>query len=413
MLKIYILEYYGIQFHNILYFCYMIPRSASIKMLQLAGSFKSVALIGPRQSGKTTLVKSLFPDKPYVNLENPDTRRYAIDDPRGFLSEFPQGAVLDEVQRTPDIFSYLQFILDSEPAAGQFILTGSNNFQLQQNISQSLSGRVAYLHLLPLACDELFKQEELQETDVDTLIIKGFYPPIHDQPLSHRDWHANYVRTYVERDVRQIKNITDLLTFERFMRLLAGRVGTDLNMHALAVEVGVDTKTIQAWISILAGSFVVFLLKPFYKNFNKTITKRPKVYFYDTGLLCYLLGIHEGDQLKLHPLRSHIFECMVVADLVKKRSNKGFEINLYYWRDKHNREIDVIIDHGEELIPVEIKSGKTIHPEYFKHLIHWLELSGQPKGVLLYGGDQKQQRTSGIQVWPLNQLADRDFLTIK
>lgn len=388
----------------------MISRHATKKLLQLASQFKAVAVIGPRQSGKTTLVKSLFPAKPYVSLEDPDTRTYALEDPRGFLANYPNGAVFDEVQRTPELFSYLQGILDNNENPGQFILTGSNNFLLQQNISQSLAGRVAYLQLLPFTLGELYGGERQDVPASDQVLLEGMYPPIHDRKIAPRDWYANYIRTYVERDVRQIKNISDLIVFERFMRLLAGRTGQELNMTSLAIEVGIDTKTIQSWIGILESSFIIFLLRPHFRNYNKTITKRPKVYFHDTGLICSLLGISTVDHLKAHPLKGSLFETLAVSELVKKRTNSGKEINLFYWRDKTGHEVDVIIDEGLTLLPIEIKSGKTVHQQFFKNLLYWLRLSGNESGVILYGGEQRQERSNGITLESWRQLAEDGFL---
>lgn len=395
-------------FSDFSYIRFMIPRVASAKLKQLAMLFKAVAVIGPRQSGKTTLVRSLFTDKPYVSLEDPDTRQYALEDPRGFLANYPNGAILDEAQRTPNLFSYLQGILDERNRMGEFIITGSNNFLLQQNITQSLAGRVAYLQLLPFALQELYRQDSPELAHQDTLLLTGGYPPIHDYRIPPQDWLPNYLRTYIERDVRQIKNVTDLIVFERFVRLLAGRSGQELNITPLAVEVGVDIKTIQSWIGILESSFIIFLLRPHFKNFNKTIVKRPKIYFYDTGLVCSLLGITQEKQLEIHPLRGSIFETLMVAELVKKRTNNGKEINLYYWRDKTGREIDIIIDEVNDLIPVEIKSGKTVHSDFFKNLMYWMKLSETTKGFILYGGDQDQSRSNGIIVTSWRNLARED-----
>ncbi|RPA66621.1 ATP-binding protein [Cyclobacteriaceae bacterium YHN15] len=387
----------------------MIHRIASSKLLQLAAQFKAVALIGPRQSGKTTLVKSLFVHKPYVSLEDPDMRNFALEDPRGFLAKYPKGAILDEVQRTPDLFSYLQGILDNSDESGQFILTGSNNFLLQQSISQSLAGRVAYLNLLPFGLNELYKPNQLSIPAEDNILLNGFYPPIHDRNIAPQDWYPNYLRTYVERDVRQIKNVTDLIVFERFIRLLAGRTGQELNLTAISVEVGVDNKTIQSWIGILESSFIIFLLRPHFKNYNKIITKRPKLYFYDTGLVCALLGISKAEQLAFHPQRGSIFETFVVSEMVKKRTNAGKEINLYYWRDKTGREIDLIIDQGLSLLPIEIKSGKTVTTEYFKNLLYWMKLSNSEKGMVLYAGEQEQKRSNGISVFGWKKMIEDEF----
>ena len=386
----------------------MIQRAAKDKLKDLASKFKAVAVTGARQTGKTTLVKQVFKGKPYLSLENPETRNFALEDPRGFLASYPKGAILDEVQRTPELFSYLQEILDNSKVKGLFILSGSNNFLLQQNISQTLAGRVGYINLLPFSIEELKKSKLLPDND-DQLMLKGFYPPIYDQEIPPLDWCPNYIRTYIEKDVRQIKNITDLIVFERFIKLLAGRSGQELNNSALAVETGVDVKTIQSWIGILESSFIIYLLKPHFKNFNKTIVKRPKVYFYDTALVCYLLGIRNVLQLKTHPLRGSIFEGMVVTELIKKRTNAGLPINIYYWRDKTGHEIDVIIDNGGKLLPIEIKSGKTLNSEFFKNIEYWSKLSGAEKSVLLYAGEQNQKRTTGNEILNWRNLMNRNF----
>lgn len=386
----------------------MIQRIAEQKLKDLASKFKVVAVTGARQTGKTTLVKKVFKDKHYVSLENPDIRSFALNDPRGFLSSYPNGAILDEIQRTPNLFSYLQEKLDISKKKGLFILTGSNNFLLQQSISQTLAGRVGYINLLPFSIDELKKGKYLVPDD-DELILKGFYPPVYDQNIPTQDWCPNYIRTYIERDVRQIKNISDLIVFERFMRLLAGRNAQELNNSALAVETGVDVKTIQSWIGILESSFIIFLLKPHHKNFNKTIVKRPKLYFYDTAIVCSLLGIQNTTQLATHPLRGAIFESMVVAELVKKRTNLALPINLYYWRDKTGHEIDIIIDNAGKLIPVEIKSGKTISAEFFRNIDYWTSLSGAKKSYLLYSGEIKQKRSDGKEVFNWREIMNYDL----
>lgn len=389
-------------------FAFMITRDAQIKLKQLGKSFKAIAVVGSRQSGKTTLVKTLFGDKPYFSLENPDIRNFAIDDPRGFLKTIENGAILDEVQRTPQLFSYLQEILDNTSEKGKFILTGSNNFLLQQNISQTLAGRVGYFNLLPFSIKELINSNLIPKID-EELIFKGFYPPIYDQVIEPADWYPNYIRTYIERDVRQIKNISDLLVFEKFIKLLAGRTSQELNFSSLSVEVGVDIKTIQAWIGILESSFIIYLLKPHHKNFNKIIVKRPKIYFYDTALVCSLLGITKWEQLVNYPLKGALFETMVMSEMIKKRANEGKQINLYYWRDKTGHEVDLIVDDAGELLPVEIKAGKTINNEFLKTLKYWNTLSKGNKSVLLYGGEQQQQRTDGTLITNWRNIAEMDI----
>lgn len=379
----------------------MIKRTAEKELLNLAGQFKSVALLGPRQSGKTTLAKMVFPEKDYVSLENPDIRRYAMQDPRGFLEQYPEGAILDEIQRTPEIFSYLQEILDSQKKPGSFILTGSNNFELQENISQSLAGRIAYLFLLPLGLKELPLEDNIT---IPNRLFSGSYPAIYDQNIQPEKWFQNYIRTYVERDVRQIKNITNLDAFELFLRMCAGRTGQILNMQSLAVQVGIDQKTIASWISLLEESFIVFRLRPHHKNFNKRLVKTPKLYFYDSGLVCALLGIQSAQQLSMHPIYGSIFESFVITELLKYRYNCGLDSNLHYWRDNTGHEIDIIMDDAGELHPIEIKSGKTITADYFKGLDFWNRLSGCQKGTIIYAGKLSQKRSNGYQVIPLKKL---------
>lgn len=378
----------------------MIKREAEVELRTLAGQFKAVAVIGPRQSGKTTLVRMVFKDKPYANLENPDIRKFAMEDPRGFLSNYPQGAVFDEIQRVPELFSYLQQILDDSITNGLFVLTGSNNFLLQESISQSLAGRVGYLFLLPLSLQEINDKE----FNINQLIFKGGYPALYNETTEAAKWYPNYIRTYVERDVRLIKNITDLFAFERFLRLCAGRIGQLLNMSSLAVEVGVDVKTISSWIGILETSFIIFRLQPYHSNFNKRIVKMPKLYFYDTGLAVALLGVENAEQLKLHPFRGSLFENMVVVDFLKKRYNSGKSNNLFFWRDNVGNEIDLIIETVQKLFPVEIKSGQTITNEFFKGINFWNKMTQTEGGIVVYGGDMIQKRSNGVVVVPLNAL---------
>lgn len=379
----------------------MIHRIAKEELLNLSRQFKAVAIIGPRQSGKTVLSRYVFDNKPYVSLENPDTRLFALQDPRGFLMQFPDGAVLDEAQRAPELFSYLQQLLDEDSNTGKFILTGSNNFLLQQNISQSLSGRIAYLILLPFAASEL---EGIITSDLHQIMFKGFYPPIYDQPVETVKWYANYIRTYVERDVRQLKNITDLTTFERFIRLCAGRAGQLLNMSNLAVETGVDSKTIASWISVLESSFITYRLQPHYTNFNKRVVKMPKLYFYDTGLACALLGIKEALQLQYHPLFGNLFENLVVGEMIKYRYNRGLSNNLFFWRDNAGHEIDVLVEQTNSLYPVEIKSGKTITKDFFKNISFWQKITGQQPFTIIYAGDASQKRSDEVEILPWQQL---------
>jgi len=360
---------------------------------------KAVAVVGPRQSGKTTLTRTTFPEKEYVSLENPDHRNFAQEDPRGFLAQYPKGAILDEAQRIPEIFSYLQQVLDESAESGQFILTGSNNFLLQQNIVQSLAGRIAYLYLLPFSIAEL-KSADLLPHDINELMYKGSYPPVYSQNIPAEKWFPNYIRTYIERDVRLIKNITDLAAFGRFLKLCAGRTGQLLNRSSLGIEVGVDSKTIAAWIGILESSFIIHLLQPHHQNFNKRVVRMPKMYFYDTGLVCSLLGIQNEKQLNLHPLRGGLFENFIISELIKKRFNAGEPGNLYFWRDNKGNEVDVIIDRDNKLFPIEIKAGQTITSAYFKSINFWNQLTGNIEGTVIYAGEKTQKRSSGITVIP-------------
>ncbi|MGD9492920.1 MAG: ATP-binding protein [Bacteroidales bacterium] len=377
----------------------MIIRHSEKELKTLSKQFNAVAVTGPRQSGKTTLVKKVFPDKPYVNLENPDTRRFAIEDPRGFLNNYPEGAILDEVQRVPDIFSYLQQILDDSKEKGLFILTGSNNFLLQENISQSLAGRVAYLFLLPLSYAEIGDY-----SNINGLLLKGCYPAIYSSDTNHIKFYQNYVRTYVERDVRLIRNISDLYTFEKFLHLLAGRTGQLLNMSSLSNDVGVDVKTIGSWISVLETSFIVFRLRPYHENFNKRVVKMPKLYFFDTGLACSLLGIETETQLATHPLRGSLFENAVVLDFLKRRYNAGKENNLFFWRDNTGNEIDLLLVNSDKKTPVEIKSSQTISGDFFKGIQFWNKISDSEGGYIVYGGDTMQKRSNGISAVPFHEM---------
>lgn len=377
----------------------MIKRNIQKELFALSRQFKAVAVVGPRQSGKTTLARYSFPDKHYVSLENPDTRAFAEEDPRGFLAQYKEGAILDEIQRSPHIFSYLQQILDETDENGKFVLTGSNNFLLQQNVAQSLAGRVAYLYLLPLSVAEL-KSADLLPTTLNECLFNGSYPPVYSRGVPPEKWFSNYIRTYVERDVRLIKNISKLSTFERFLKLCAGRTGQLLNKSNLGIEAGVDHKTIAAWMSVLESSFIIHLLQPHHQNFNKRVVKMPKLYFYDTGLACALLGIQNKEQLASHPLRGSLFENFIISELKKSCFNRGGSENLYFWRDNKGHEIDGIIDKGDRLIPLEIKSGQTITSAYFKGLKYWNKLAGTNDGFIIYAGEERQKRSSGMDVIP-------------
>jgi len=371
----------------------MIARNAHNTILELAKGYPFIVLTGPRQAGKTTLSRAAFPDKPYVSLEDPDIREFATTDPRRFLSRYPDGAILDEAQRSPEIFSYLQTLADMDGRMGLYILTGSQQFGLLSGITQSLAGRVGMVQLLPFSSGELQGAGKLPET-LDALLYKGSYPPLYDRLLSPVQWYAGYVTTYLERDVRQLINVRDLALFQRFIRLCAGRTGQLLNLSSLANDCGITHNTAKAWISILEASYILFLLPPHHRNFNKRLVKTPKLYFHDTGLAAWLLGVQSADQLANHPLRGALFETWVVGELLKGRYNKALPSNLFFWRDNSGNEVDVIADQGLTLLPIEIKSGQTVSADFFSGLRKWLTWAGAEAGkpYLVYGGDERQER---------------------
>jgi len=368
----------------------MIKRNIETTILALLKGFPIITINGPRQSGKTTLARSIFTNKPYLSLEEPDVRQIALDDPRAFLGRLHDGAVLDEVHRAPELLSYLQTLVDSDGRMGLFLLTGSQQFGLMSGITQSLAGRTAFIELLPFSIDELF-QAKLLLSDLDTILFTGGYPPIYDHKLSPKTWLSAYITAYVERDVRQLVNIKDLDTFQRFVRLCAGRSGQILNLSSLANDCGITHNTAKAWISVLEASYILFQLRPHYSNFNKRLIKSPKIYFYDTGLLCRLLGIQEESQIATHPLRGSIFETFVVSELVKTRFNMGERVEFYFWRDSNGNEVDIIVEMGTKLMPIEIKSGQTLNRDFFIGLERWMGLA-ENKAVsptLIYGGGEK------------------------
>jgi len=359
-----------------------------------------LTLTGPRQSGKTTLVKYLFPDKAYVSLENPDMRNFAKTDPHAFLAQYQ---IIDEIQQVPDLFSYIQTRVDEHDTAGQYILTGSQNFRLIEKVTQTLAGRTALLELLPFSYDEI-KTVELFDHSKNVL-FKGGYPRLYKTDIDPTQFYRDYVGTYIERDVRQFHNLFDLDTFQTFLKLCAGRVGQILNMVSLANDCGIAQATAKNWLSLLKTSYVVFTLQPHFKNFNKRLIKQPKLYFYDTGLVSYLLDIKSPDELWLHYAKGALFENFVITELIKQRWNKGQNHGLYFWRDHHGHEVDVLITDGNKSIPVEIKAGQTINEDFFNGIKYYQHLSQGESGVVVYGGNIPQKRTNA-SVLPWSELSN-------
>ncbi|WP_045222037.1 ATP-binding protein, partial [Desulfonatronum thioautotrophicum] len=345
----------------------MIARDAERLIRRHLKGFPVVTITGPRQSGKTTLARAIFPDKPYFSLEDPDIRQLAMDDPRGFLARMPEGAVLDEVQRAPDILSYLQSHVDERGRMGLFLLTGSQHFGLISDITQSLAGRTAFVELIPFSISEL-DEAGIRPPSLEDMLFFGGYPPLYDRGLSPGEWMPAYVTAYLERDVRQLLKVQDLDSFQRFLRLCAGRSGQLLNLSSLAADCGITHNTARSWISVLEASFIVFRLRPHHVNFRKRLVKSPKLYFHDSGLLCWLLGIQNAEQIKTHPLRGAIFETLIVSEIKKTCLNRALNIDLYFWRDSNGREIDLVADSGGRLMPLEIKSGQTVNRDFFQNL---------------------------------------------
>ena len=375
----------------------MITRALGEKVVSLAGMFPIISLTGPRQSGKTTLARALFPDYAYVNLENLDDRLAAEEDPLRFLRPHSStGIIVDEAQKVPSLFSYLQGIVDESGEMGKYILTGSQNFLLLEKITQSLAGRVAVCNLMPLGLTELINADLLDE-DLDRVMFTGGYPVLYDRHIPVTDYFPSYIQTYIERDVRGISNIGNLSTFQRFVKLCAGRVGQLLNLSSLGTELGINYKTVRSWISILEASYIDFLLQPHHKNFNKRVVKQPKLYFFDTGLLCALLDIKSSEQVASHYLRGNIFESFIISEHIKSRLHAGRRSNAFFWRNSTGHEIDLILEAGAQLWAVEIKSGETLNENFFKGLRYFKSLSSAPESnfFLVYGGKRDFPRKHG------------------
>ena len=370
-----------------------IKRILEKKVKKLSKEYPVVAVVGPRQSGKTTMVKKLFPGKKYLSLENIDVRSFAANDPRGFLKTYSGGAILDEAQNVPEIFSYLQEIADTHKKMGEFILTGSQNFLLMEKINQSLAGRVAIATLLPFSVRELCETKFAQYSS-DKYILRGMYPRIYESKIDYKDWYKNYIKTYVERDARLIKNIGNLAMFQRFIQMCAARTGQVLNLSSIASDLGISHNTAKEWISVLEASYIIFLLQPYHNNFNKRLIKMPKIYFYDSGLLSSLLRIENNKDLENHPFKGGIFESFIISEILKNKLNAGDLPRAYFWRDKTGHEIDCLCEEKNKKIAMEIKASKTINSEFFKNLDYLQKISDNffDQSFLIYNGEEEQRR---------------------
>jgi len=383
----------------------MVEREAKAALARLVRGFPAVCVTGPRQTGKTTLVKAAFPKKPYLSLEDPDVGALAAKDPRGLLEAYPAGLILDEAQYAPGLFAYLKTMVDRDAKAGKYIITGSRQFSLLEKVAESLAGRAAFLTLMPFTSGEL-ESAGLASADPDNAMLKGFYPPLYDRKLTAYDWYSSYIASYIERDVRSVVNVRKLSVFQNFLKFCAVRSGSLLNLSALAGECGITHNTANEWISVLETCGIVFLLRPFFRNYGKRLVKTPKLYFTDPGLLCRLLNIKKKDELFLHPSRGHIFESFIISDIIKTRFNRGLQSDLYFWCDNSGLEVDIIIDEGSSVKAVEIKSSKTFSSEFQAGLVKWLKFSGekQENCAVVYAG-KNTASPGGIPLVPWNRAS--------
>jgi predicted AAA+ superfamily ATPase len=383
----------------------MLARDAEKTLIRLAKSFPIVAITGPRQAGKTTLAKAVFKGKPYVSLENPDEREFAQNDPKRFLARFPNGAVLDEVQRCPSLLSWLQGLVDERGGMGDFVLTGSAQFDLIEGITQTLAGRVGRVVLLPLSSRELKAANQLPNS-LSQMLIQGGYPALYDRKITTQDWFSNYVATYVERDVRQLISVRNLSQFQTFLKMCASRTGQLINLTSLGADCGISAVTAKQWLSVLETSYIVTLLRPHHSNFGKRLVKTPKIYFLDSGLAAWLMGIRSAETLETHAARGALFESWVVSELYKKRLNAGLPIDLFFWRDNTGNEVDLIVENEKGLQPIEIKSGSTYASDWSQGLKKWQALAQNSslEPAILYGGESTFER-EGLKVWGWRDVA--------
>jgi len=375
-------------------------RLAHAHLQSLAKKFRAIAVLGPRQSGKSTLVKAVFKDRPYLSFENITTVNQFKSDPEYFIQYHKSLVIIDEVQKVPEIFSYLQLEIDNSNKKGRFILTGSSNFTLMESVTQTLAGRLVFVDLLPLSVPEINSAKtNLYKNKWENFVWRGAYPEPAQLKSDLHTWFDAYMRTYIERDIRQLKQIDNIPALQRLIYLCAGRIGQQINYASLATEVGVNATTIQTWLDLLQKNYVIYFLKPYYNNFNKRIVKAPKLYFTDTGLACWLLSVQtpaEIDKVSLY--KGALFENFIINEMLKSRFNTGKKNNLYYFRDSNGNEVDVIIDNGNELLAVEIKSAQTIATEFFKGLDYWKKISGHSNGYLIYTGNDEFKYSNGNHV---------------
>ncbi|MBI9108276.1 MAG: ATP-binding protein [Spirochaetales bacterium] len=365
----------------------MIKRNIEAELFQAAKEYPVITILGPRQSGKTTLAKMCFPDYVYANLEDPELRALAVNDPKSFLKMYQAPVVIDEIQNVPELLSWIQVIVDESPRTkAQFVLTGSHQLMLGEAVSQSLAGCTAVLTLPPFSFKEM--GSEYMKSDRNILMLNGFMPRLHEQDIRPRRFYSDYFQTYVERDVRKLMAIENQQAFELFLKLLAGRAGQEINFSSLSNQVGISSPQLKKWLSILEASFIVFRLPPFHSNFGKRLTKSPKIYFMEVGLAVYLLGIETAEQLERDPVFGSLFENMVIADIYKERLNRGYEPSLYFFRDHHQNEVDLLYPAGSSHLPVEIKSSRTYREDFLKNIRYFQKLAGMDKdGLLIYDGE--------------------------